>query len=220
MTTMMQRSAEPAKFEVLAVELSRGPLAWRAALRAWEWARTAPTRLRLPMLGANVRLAPPISVVGCKAIRIGGGSSIWHHARLVALNVRHGDIRIDIGRGVAIHPYAHISAIQRVSIGDGALFASNVYITDHDHDWRNPNDPPISNGRVLAAPVSIGANVWLGERVCVLRGVTIGEGAIVGAGSVVTRSLPARCIAVGSPAGAIRQWDESEQRWIPVEMPS
>ena len=71
--------------------------------------------------------------------------------------------------------------------------------------------------RVLASPVEIGANVWLGERVCVLRGVTIGEGSIVGAGSVVTKDIPPRSIAVGAPARVIRRWDEAAHRWVPVD---
>jgi len=48
-------------------------------------------------------------------------------------------------------------------------------------------------------PTRIGRDVWLGARVTVLGGVTIGDGCIVGAGSVVTKDLPAGAIAFGSP---------------------
>jgi acetyltransferase-like isoleucine patch superfamily enzyme len=48
--------------------------------------------------------------------------------------------------------------------------------------------------------IVIGRDVWLGARVIVVAGVSIGDGCIVGAGSVVTRSLPPNSIAVGSPA--------------------
>ena len=55
-----------------------------------------------------------------------------------------------------------------------------------------------------AAPITIGANVWLGGGVIVLAGVTIGENTVIGAGSVVTRDLPADVVAMGSPARVTR----------------
>lgn len=53
-------------------------------------------------------------------------------------------------------------------------------------------------------PIVIGDNVWLGGGVIVCPGVTIGADTVVGAGSVVTRDLPARVLAVGSPARVVR----------------
>ena len=58
----------------------------------------------------------------------------------------------------------------------------------------------------MVAPVAIGDDVWLGARVIVLKGVTIGDGAIVGAGSVVTRDIPPWSIAGGQPAKVIRTY--------------
>lgn len=51
----------------------------------------------------------------------------------------------------------------------------------------------------------IGSNVWLGSRVMVFKGVTIGENTVVAAGSVVTKSLPANVIAAGVPERVIRE---------------
>ena len=62
-----------------------------------------------------------------------------------------------------------------------------------------------NSGRELAAPITIGNNVWLGAGVIVLSGVTIGDGAVVGAGSIVTKSIPANSLAVGNPARVIRE---------------
>ena len=48
-------------------------------------------------------------------------------------------------------------------------------------------------------PVTIGDNVWICAGALVLPGVTIGEGSVIGAGSVVTKDIPAHCLAVGNP---------------------
>ena len=64
--------------------------------------------------------------------------------------------------------------------------------------------------------VSIGKNVWIGEYVCVLPGVTIGDGSIIGAMSVVTKDIQANSIAVGSPAKVIKIYDETKSEWASI----
>ncbi len=54
-------------------------------------------------------------------------------------------------------------------------------------------------------PVIIGDNVWLGRNVAVMPGVNIGEGSVVAANSVVTKDIPPKSFAAGSPARVIRQ---------------
>jgi maltose O-acetyltransferase len=55
-----------------------------------------------------------------------------------------------------------------------------------------------------SAPVHLGENVWLGGRVIVLPGVTIGDHSVVAAGSVVTHDVPERTIVAGVPARIVR----------------
>ena len=81
-------------------------------------------------------------------------------------------------------------------------------ITDNNHGSVNKemveSIPP--NQRPLVSPgnVVIEKNVWLGDNVVVLPGVTIGEGCIVGASAVVTKSLPPYSVCVGNPAKVIK----------------
>jgi len=53
---------------------------------------------------------------------------------------------------------------------------------------------------IVCRDVTIEDNVWLGNRVIILAGITIGEGAVIQAGSVVTNDIPALAVAGGHPA--------------------
>lgn len=124
-----------------------------------------------------------------------------------------------IGEGVQMNDYVHITAMENVSIGNNVLMASKIYISDCSHGsygGTNDDSSPIQNPidrPMHTKPVIISDNVWLGEFVSILPGVTIGKGTIVGANSVVSRSLPDYVIAVGSPAKPIKQFNFSTQRW-------
>lgn len=59
--------------------------------------------------------------------------------------------------------------------------------------------------RTIAHPIKIEDGVWIGGGAILLPGVTIGRNSIIGAGSVVMRSIPPDCIAVGNPCRVIRK---------------
>ena len=126
-----------------------------------------------------------------------------------------------IGESVKAYHNLHIGAIDSVIIGDRVLIASGVYISDHGHgnysgeNQSSPITPPVTR-ELHAKPVNIGNDVWIGEKVSILPGVTIGDGAIIGAGSVVTRDVPSFTIAVGSPAIAIKLYNFKKEKWVPL----
>ena len=129
---------------------------------------------------------------------------------------------LTIGKNVELNDYVHIGVADEVSIGDNTLIASKVFISDHNHgsyagkNQSNPNEKPIS--RVLKTKkVNIGKNVWIGEFVSILPGVTIGDGAIIGAMSVVSKDIPSNSIAVGSPARVIKTFDDINKEWINIK---
>lgn len=191
----------------------RGPFTVRFTAKLRRTLCTAMWRSRLASCGPGVSIDPPAWIVGAGSICLGSGVRVWRFARLEAIGPCDGKARIIIGDGSVIQPFVHIGAAESVQIGEGCLFASQVYISDHDHDWSDPMRPVVSNRSIVVAPVKIGAFVWLGERVVVLKGVSIGERSIIGAGSVVTRDVPAFCIAAGAPARVIRKWNAATGRW-------
>lgn len=102
----------------------------------------------------------------------------------------------------------HISAINKVLIGNNVLMASFVYISDHSHGNVNDMDGvvehPLERPLYSKGPIIIEDDVWLDEKVSVMPGVHIGRGAIIGANSVVTKDIPAYAVAVGAPAKVIK----------------
>ena len=53
-------------------------------------------------------------------------------------------------------------------------------------------------------PITIGKNVWIGDKATILPGVTIGDGAVIAANAVVTKNVSAYNIVGGNPARIIK----------------
>lgn len=161
----------------------------------------------------------PIYVRGRSSMKLGDGLTTGVNVRLDAFAPRGSPPVLHIGRHVQINDSVHIGAIEQVVIGDHTLIASRVFISDHNHgsyqvqDAASAPEIPPADRPLSSRPVHIGRNVWLGEQVCILPGVTIGDGAIVGANSVVTRDIPPNSISAGNPARVIRVFDASTQTW-------
>lgn len=150
--------------------------------------------------------------------RIGRGASMY---KSTMLDVGPAG-RVTIGEFALVHG-ARIICDAAVTIGDYALISWNVVLMD---SYRAPVDPSARRsqlvraasrqhaaaGEVIARPINIHGNVWIGFEACVLPGVTIGEGAIVGARSVVAEDVAPYTIVAGNPARFVRQLDPEKNR--------
>jgi len=109
---------------------------------------------------------------------------------------------LEIGDRTLVNYGCSIAAAERVHIGERCLIGTYAIIMDNDFHRIEPErrlEWPDSR------PIVIDDNVWIGARVIVLGGVTIGEGSCIGAGSVVNADIPPRSLAVGVPARVIRE---------------
>lgn len=95
-----------------------------------------------------------------------------------------------------------------VRIGNQVRIAAHTMIVAANHVFADP-ERPIHKQGLHPEPITIEDDVWIGGNVFITAGVTIGSGSVIGAGSVVTRSIPPRSIAIGSPARVIRRRDEA-----------
>ena len=99
-----------------------------------------------------------------------------------------------------------------IYIGNRVLIAPNVQFYTATHPI-NFGDRFVENWdensgklffRTKALPITVEDNVWIGGGSIILAGVTIGKGSVIGAGSVVTKSIPENCLAVGNPCRIIK----------------
>ena len=121
----------------------------------------------------------------------------------ILLQARGRDSRISIGARSATNNNVSIVAMQSITIGEDCRIGDLVTILDCDFHEINPATRGRSPGKT--SPIKIGSNVWLGSRVMVLKGVTIGDNTVVAAASVVTKSLPPNIVAAGIPAVPVRK---------------
>lgn len=91
-----------------------------------------------------------------------------------------------------------------LEIGDYVMMGPDVVILTASHKFDSTDIPINKQGVDLPKPVKIDDDVWIGARVIILPGVTIGKGVIIGAGAVVTKNVPDFAIAGGNPAKIIR----------------
>jgi acetyltransferase-like isoleucine patch superfamily enzyme len=127
-------------------------------------------------------------------ISIGSGVFI---GRNTILSCKNGDIAIADDANVGFN--CEIFSASRVTIGRGALLAAYTYLIGGDHDAADRSVGVLEQSR-QSKGIAVGAGSWLGARVSVLDGVTIGDRAIVGAHAVVRSDIPAGATAVGVPA--------------------
>ena len=108
---------------------------------------------------------------------------------------------IELGDNVYLNLNCVILDCNRVSIGSQTMLAPGVHLLAAYH----PVDAAKRcRGPEFAAPITIGAQVWIGGGAIVCQGTTIGDRTTIGAGSVVTHDIPADVLAVGNPCRVIR----------------
>lgn len=149
-----------------------------------------------------------VALIGIQFIRIGENNDFTKGLRLTAWGTDDKKTLITIGNNCWFGERNHLTAIEGINIGNNLLTGSNVLISDNSHGnttFKMMNHHPKFRPLVSKGKITIGDNVWIGNNVCVLAGVSIGNGSIIAANSVVTKDVPPYCVAAGVPAIIIKQ---------------
>ena len=109
---------------------------------------------------------------------------------------------VSVGRNCSINLGVFILGHNRIVIGDRVVLSARCMLIDSGltlGDVRSHVD----------SEIIIEDDVWIGAGAIILPDVTLGQGCVIGAGSVVTKSVPPRCVYAGNPARIIRFLDAS-----------
>lgn len=121
---------------------------------------------------------------------------------------------ITIGHHVFIHTGAHFyTAGSTITIGNYVLIGRHCTIIAASRDYTNWKVPIYFGNEYVKKPVVIQDDVWMGERVMIMPGVTICRGAVIAAGAIVTKNVPEYAIVAGVPAKVIKyRFGQTEQK--------
>lgn len=105
--------------------------------------------------------------------------------------------KLFLGSDSFINSDCKIRCHKEIYIGNNCAISHDFTVMD--------SDAHKLNGIVNTKPVRISDSVWIGTRVTILSGVTVGEGAVIAAGSVVTHDVPPHALVGGVPAKVLKE---------------
>lgn len=127
-----------------------------------------------------------------------------------------GKCTLNIGNGTYIGNFAHVYCTSNITIGNKVLFADRVYISDNLHSYKDIETPIIDQSIQQIDEVCIGDGAWVGENACII-GASVGKNSTIGANSVVLKSIPDYCVAVGTPAKIVKRYSFEQKAWLSTD---
>jgi len=109
---------------------------------------------------------------------------------------------LKLGKRTIVMQMSWINPTKPIIVGDDTGIGGHCLLFTHGV-WQSKLD----GYPVTFAPITLGSNVWLPWRVFIMPGVTVGDNSTVGANSLITKDLPAGCLAAGAPAKVLRTAD-------------
>jgi acetyltransferase-like isoleucine patch superfamily enzyme len=172
------------------------------------------TRTYLRMRGAEVGKNVRCNGFPYVKIRKGGRLIIEDDVMLNATSWSNAHVEnesfnmfVAVGASLTIRKGAGISgtrlvAMKNIEIGPGVLVGGGCLICDSDM-----HEIPLGSSKgTRSEAIYIEKRAFVGAQSIILKGVRIGEGSVIGSGSVVSKSVPARCLAAGNPARVIKNY--------------
>lgn len=146
-------------------------------------------------IGAHVQIGA-MSILDTPHLELGEGTKI--NEQVFVGGLQFPDSRLVVGRNCQIMQMTFINPARSIVIGDDTGIGGDCLIFGHTSWLSRFEGYPVD-----FQSIEIGNSVSIAWRVFVVPGVKIGDGVVVGANSLVTHSLPPRCLAVGFPARVV-----------------
>jgi maltose O-acetyltransferase len=115
--------------------------------------------------------------------------------------------KLTVGRDCFFNRQCYFDLSADIVVEDGVYVGTHCAFVTANHEVGPPSRRA---GKVSAKPIRIGAGAWIGTRVTILPGVTVGRGAVVASGALVRESVPDNVLVAGVPAVPKKQLDIAE----------
>lgn len=159
-----------------------------------------------PKYNQPVQLLGGGTIMFGKNVNLGVTPSPHFYSGYGYIDARKSHSKIIIGDDVWINNNFMIASEgEGIEIGSQTMIGLNFEVVDSDFHDLHPQRR--RGGTVKTAKVTICKNVFIGNNVKILKGVTIGDNSVIANSSVVTKSIPSDVIAGGYPCKVIRQLD-------------
>lgn len=122
---------------------------------------------------------------------------------IISTSFNHIGSHITIGNNVGIGEYAYLGGGGGLEIGDDCIIGQYFSCHPENHHFEDEKLLIREQG-VSRQGIKIGKNCWIGSKVTILDGVTIGDHCVIAAGAVVTKNMPSHSVIGGVPAKALK----------------
>jgi maltose O-acetyltransferase len=150
-----------------------------------------------PFVGSRVRSR----TLRAAGLKLGTNSVFWDLPIIVG-----PPERLHIGESCGFNSGAFFDLHDEVFIGDHVSVGHDVMFLTHTFEQ---GDSSRRAGRQVQAPIRVLSGAWLGARVTLMPGVTIGEGAVIGASVVVEKDVPPNTLVMGAQRISLAKWRTS-----------
>jgi len=166
-------------------------------------------------VGAGL-LAPQGVIYNERYLSVGDGTLVGPQVCLTAgisadQEMLHAPV-VTLGQRCVIGRGSHIIGHWSITLGDEIQLGPNVYITDQNHTYLDP-DVAVGWQTPEESAVSIGSGSWLGTNVVILPGTHLGRNTTVAAGAVVRGTFPDHVVLGGVPAKILRHYT-ADAGWV------
>lgn len=167
--------------------------------------------------GENVAIGSDVSMqcLGREGVHLGNNVRLREHCSVIVTSIlSEPGIGLRVGDNTYIGPGCILGAGGGITIGKNVTLGASVDLLAENHGFDDPARPMNQQG-VTRRGIRIEDDCWLGNKVLVLDGVTIGRGSVIGAGAVVTKDVPPFSVAAGNPARVLRQRGDASREAQP-----